>query len=117
MIIQFTYFLTVMFLFSFLTSCNNIDFDSQKWKNCKFNSKEGYSLRWDMTEDLIKNNSLIGKDTTEIFILLGAESLDCHNGKCIAKYALGGCRSGISIGTLELTFKKGKVVDIFKHCN
>ena len=60
---QFAYFMTLISLFGFMTSCNNIDFDSQKWKNCKFNSKDGYALRWDMSEDLIKNKSLIGKDT------------------------------------------------------
>jgi hypothetical protein len=100
-----------------MTSCNNIGFDSEKWKNCKFNSEDGFSLRWDMSEDLIKNYGLIGKDTTDIFNLLGTEKLDCYNGKCIARYVLGGCRSGIDMGTLELTFENGKVKEVFKHCN
>lgn len=70
-----------------------------------------------MSDDLIKNHNLIGKDTTEIFNLLGKESLDCYNGKCSARYVLGGCRRGIDTGTLELTFERGKVTDVFKHCN
>lgn len=111
------YTLYLIFLLGMNTSCNDIGFNSEKWKNCKFNSKEGYTMRWDMSEDLIKNYSLIGKDTTEIFKLLGRESLECYNRKCTVRYILGGCRSGIDTGTLELTFEKGKVTNVFKHCN
>jgi hypothetical protein len=114
---HYTLYLTLIFLVGLMTSCNNVDFDSNKWKNCKFNSKDGYSLRWDMSEDLMKNYDLIGKDTTEIFNLLGTEKLDCYNVKCIARYVLGGCRRGIDTGTLELTFENGKVKNVFKHCN
>lgn len=72
----------------------------------------------DMSEDLINNYDLKGKDTLEIFDLLGKESLNCFgNDRCIARYVLGACRQGISYGTLELTFKSGKVVEVLRHCN
>lgn len=106
----------MIFLF-LLTACHNVDFDSEKWKNCTFNSAEGYSLRWDMSEDLIKNYNLIGKDTTEVFELLGPEKSDCFNKKCTVRYTLGGCRKGIDTGTLELTFENGKVTKLLKRCN
>lgn len=109
--------LKIAFVFVLLfTSCHDVDFNSEKWKNCKFYGAEGYSLRWDMSEDLIKNYNLIGQDTTEIFDLLGTEKLDCYDKKC-TRYVLGGCRTGINTGTLELTFENGRVTKLFKHCN
>ena len=100
-----------------LVSCgNDIPFDSKKWKNAPFKGPD-ISLRWDMTNDLIENYDLKGKDTTEIFKLLGKENFDCFKHKCVVSYSLGPCRRGIDYGTLELTFIDGKVTEIFKHCN
>jgi hypothetical protein len=110
--------ITFAFLAMVLSSCHHIDFNSDKWKNWKENSEEEVSVRWDMTEDLINNYDLQGKDTLEIFKLMGKERLDYFsNNIFIARYPLGYCRKGISYGTLELTFKNGKVVNIIKHCN
>lgn len=98
-------------------SCSHdVPFESKKWKNAPVKGEE-MSIRWEMSNDLLENYHLMGKDTIEIFQLLGKEGLDCYGDKCIAMYTLGPCRRGIDYGTLELTFKQGKVVDIFKHCN
>lgn len=102
----------------FFTSCNSndIEFDSKKWKNAN-NNEENWSLRWDMSNDLINNHSLIGKDTTEIFELLGKTNLEFFKYYSYARYALGPCRTGINDGTLTLVIVKGKVTEILKNCN
>ncbi len=114
---KYSFFLFLICFVETLTSCNNISFDSEKWKNCKINSEDGYSLRWDMSDDLIKNYGLIGKDTTYVFKLLGRETYELNANSFKVNYVLGGCRKGIDTGILELTFKNGKVVNIFRHCN
>jgi hypothetical protein len=107
----------ILILLPFLVnSCNDIDFDSKKWRNWNYNEND-WSMRWDMSEDLINNYKLEGKDTNEIFNLLGKTELDCFKNECYARYPLGPCRTGINEGTLELTIKNGKVSEISKRCN
>lgn len=92
------YITSILLLFS---SCgNDKPFDKNKWKNAPVKGPE-MSIRWDMSVDLMNNYNLMGKDTTEIFELLGNEGLDCYNNKCVARYTLGPCHRGIDYGTRQ----------------
>ena len=72
----------ILILLPFLVnSCNDIDFDSKKWRNWNYNEND-WSMRWDMSEDLINNYELEGKDTNEIFNLLGKTELNCFKNEC-----------------------------------
>jgi hypothetical protein len=117
MISIYTKLIILVLLTEVICSCNTIDFDSKRWKNWSENNESEWNMRWDMSEDLINNVELKGKDTLEIFHLLGKESLNCFNNKCAISYSLGPCRRGIDYGTLELTFTNGKVSNIYRHCN
>ncbi len=110
--------IVLIFLTIFFSCCNDnrIEFNSKKWKKAE-NYEQNWALRWDMSDDLINNYDLIGKDTNQIFKLLGKTKIDCYGNYCQVSYTLGPCRTGINDGNLILTIKKGKVCEISKNCN
>jgi len=73
-------------------------------------------MRWDMTDDLISNYDLNGKSIEEIEELLGEVLQKCKSNNCTIRYDLGPCRSGISYGTLSISFQDGKVFKLNKNC-
>ncbi len=106
-----------LFLIVILFSCHNVDFDSNRWKQWSENNESEWNLRWDMSDDLINHLELIGKDTSQVFQLLGREGIYFHKNRYVVRYSLGPCRRGIDYGTLELTFINGKVCNIDRRCN
>ena len=108
-------FLIPLLFLLLLTSCNDIDFNSDKWKNWE-ETEVNMHMRWDMADDLINNFDLIGKSKVEIVQLLGDTQIECDKGNCKVRYSLGPCRKGIDYGSLMIQFKDGKVVHVEKHC-
>lgn len=100
-----------------ISSCHDISFDSEKWKNWE-ESESNMRMRLDMTNDLITNYDLVGKSLTEIEELLGEPEKECNHDNCRIGYNLGPCRDfGIAYGVLSIRFKDGKVIEVDKHCH
>lgn len=106
---------TLLFTLTFV-ACHDIEFDSKRWKNYS-EIDQHEPMRWDMVDDLINNYQIEDRDTLAVFDMLGRTALIHTVNGDIAYYSLGPCRSGISYGTLEVTFKDNKVVNIHKRCN
>lgn len=100
-----------------LSSCHDISFDSDKWKNWE-ESEKNMRMRLDMTDDLITNYNLVGKSYTEIVGLLGQPEQKCDREDCLIQYNLGPCRRfGIAYGVLDIKFNNGKVIKVEKRCH
>lgn len=108
-------FLTLLFLI-FLSSCTDVKFDTEKWKNWEISEWESH-MRWDMVNDLIDNYNLEGKTQEEIINLLGKPDNWEENPQERFYYDLGPCRRGIDFGSLDIEFENGKVVNIKKSCS
>jgi hypothetical protein len=81
-------------------------FESKVWIEWKDDVNE-QKVRWNMTNDLIKNYALIGKNISEIKKLLGNPSFeDKHE----LNYFLGLTGHGINTGSLKLKLKNNKVI-------
>ncbi len=90
-----------------ISGCQDLDFNSLKWKNAD-NYQSNWALRWDMSNDLIENHQVVGKDTSQIFNLLGKSKVFYSNGIGRIEYSLGPCEA-MNNGVLILTIKKGVV--------
>jgi hypothetical protein len=108
-------FIAISILIIFSTSCTNIDFDSERWKSVN-NSEADWSVRWDMSEDLIRNYGLVGKTKIEINELLGDSGNKCETDNCLISYDLGPCHRGINYGTLSITIEDGYVTNVKRTC-
>lgn len=102
-------------IFTVITSCNDLSFNSEKWKNWK-ETESNIHMRWDMVDDLIDNYHLIGKTHHEIEELLGKPENRVSSSKDNYYYNLGPCRSGIDYGSLYIEFKNSKVDNVGKNC-
>ena len=109
-------FLIFPLLLLLLISCNDIDFNSEQWKNWE-EKESNMHMRWDMVDDLMNNYDLVGKSILETEQLLGSTEEECDDGNCRIYYSLGPCRSGIDYGSLMIQYKKGKLTHIERHCN
>ncbi|AGC78076.1 hypothetical protein DDD_2949 [Nonlabens dokdonensis DSW-6] len=69
-----------------------------------------------MCDDLIEEHLSIGMERARIVELLGEPSSDCIQSDCDMIYELGPCRRGINYGSLYLSFKNNRLIEIFKHC-
>ncbi len=107
---------SISFFLIVLSSCTDIRFDNQKWKNWDIKESDSH-LRWDMVDDLIDNYNLEGKTRKEIIELLGRPDNGVASSAEHFYYDLGPCRRGIDFGSLNMEFKSGKVVKIEKHCS
>jgi len=109
-------FMVIPILILLLTSCSDIDFDSEKWKN--WEEKESIMhMRWDMVNDLIAKYLHKGMTVDEVENLIGKGTLNTIQNELIARYNLGPCRRGIDYGTLEIRFNEGKITSFEKRCN
>lgn len=86
---------------------SRIEFNHIKWKEWQ-ETEAAPSLRWDMTNDLIKKHKLKGLSITEITDLLGEP--DSKN-KTEFRYYLGMSRHGIDTGSLILIIENAKIID------
>lgn len=104
----------ILLLITLLSACHNTSFDSVKWK--KWREIDLTNDRWDMSDDLIDNYLKKGMTIKEVEILL-SDSLTKHDtGNVDLYYSLGPCRSGISYGSLRITFRNGKLEKIDRTC-
>ena len=100
--------LILIILTGILIGCSSgTEFNSQKWKNWQ-ESEVDLTLRWDMSEDLVKDYDLIGMSTDQIIDLLGEP--ESKNEKEF-RYYLGSSRQGINTGSLILKVDKDTVTD------
>lgn len=97
-------------------SCNDIDFNPEQWKDWEENESNMH-MRWDMVDDLMANYLHKGMELGEVENFMGNVAYDTIQNELVARYLLGPCRSGISYGTLELTFRQGKLSSFEKRCN
>jgi hypothetical protein len=104
-------FLVFPFLLLLFTSCNDIDFNSKKWKNWE-EIELTMNIRWYMVDDLINNYGLKEKTKNKIIELLGESSNVVFSSPEQLYYHLGPCRSGIDYGSLNITFNNGRVSNI-----
>lgn len=96
--------------------CNNIRFDSIKWKNW-VEQESNMHMRWDMVDDLMANHLQRGMKIHEVDALLGKSTTRNYQGQLFYYYHLGPCRWGINHGTLELRFEEGSLIAFEKRCN
>jgi len=99
-----------------LTSCTDIDFNSEKWKNWE-EKESNMHMRWDMVDDLIANHLHKGMNENEVETLIGKGVETNLENERVARYMLGPCRSGIDYGTLEVRFRQSKLTSVEKRCN
>jgi hypothetical protein len=87
---------------------SKVDFDKEEWTKNK-------EVRYQMSDDIIKNEVLIGKTKKEIIELLGEDSY-FYDENHIA-YELGFVPGlfNVDIAVLDLYFENGKVIKVEQH--
>lgn len=78
------------------------DFDKEKWKS-------DIEKRYEMTDDLVDNEKLIGKTKEEIKELLGQEEVSLDGSRWTYYIGFKPSLFGIDPDVLEIEFKDGKV--------
>ncbi|PKP48264.1 MAG: hypothetical protein CVT94_08855 [Bacteroidetes bacterium HGW-Bacteroidetes-11] len=109
-------FMILPILILLFSSCSDIDFDSEKWKNWE-EKESNMHMRWDMVDDLIANYLNKGMKLDEVENLIGKVTLDTIQNEIVAHYDLGPCRRGINYGTLTIKYNQSKVISFEKSCN
>lgn len=103
----------------FTSSCNHIPFDAQRWKSWQESEADmERGLRWRMVDDLLDQHQLVGKSMADIELLLGPGRVLRGRGESenyTVVYYLGACGNFMD-GSLRLTFRQGKVVEVKKSC-
>ncbi len=104
----FIYLVIVMLWIMSISYYPSADFDKQKWQN-------DIEKRYELTDDLIDNEVLIGKSMKQVKKLLGTDYQE--SGKDRWSYYLGTKPALFAIDPdyLDIDFKNGRVIHVTQH--